>query len=193
MLFASSWHDLNISDGAQAGFSPRGAAARPRPPVGAVLPSCRCAGAGLEPGIPAHAWDVQFPLGDISSSCSGYTCGGCLSKWGDKSGGAQSVAATSVWVCFYFLAGQWQRMDPGPDSSHETGPITQNVGHTSAWPLLLLLLHLTLCMNPIFQYMNSVFQCKNPLVWGFMNPLLWYLNLPVSVGGFCLHTCFWEI
>lgn len=74
MLFASSWHDLNISDGAQAGFSPRGAAARPRPPVGAVLPSCRRAGAGLEPGIPAHAWDVQFPLGDISSSCSGYAC-----------------------------------------------------------------------------------------------------------------------
>lgn len=139
------------------------------------------------PGMCSSHW-VTSPAPALATPV-----GGCLSKWGDKSGGAQSVAATSVWVCFYFLAGQWQRMDPGPDSSHETGPITQNVGHTSAWPLLLLLLQLTLCMNPIFQYMNSVFQCKNPLFWGFMNPILWYLNLPVSVGGFCLHTCFWEI
>lgn len=103
MLFASSWHDLNISDGAQAGF--------PRP-------SCRGAGAGQELGIPAHAWDVQSPLGDISSSCSGVTCGWCFAKWGAKSGGAQFVAAIAVWVCFYSLAGQWKRMDPGADSSH---------------------------------------------------------------------------
>lgn len=50
--------------------------------------------------------------------------------------------------------------------------------------MLLLLLHLTLCMNPIFQYMNSIFQCKNPLFWELMNPILGYMNPPVSVHGF---------
>lgn len=130
------------------------------------------------PGMCSHHW-VTPPAPALATPV-----GGCFAKWGAKPGGAQFVAATSVWVCFHFLAGQGQRMDPGPDSSHETEPTTQNVGPTSAWPLLLLLLHLTLCMNPIFQYMNSIFQCKNPLFWEFMNPILGYMNPPVSVRGF---------
>lgn len=161
--------------------------------MGDVLPSCRGAGAGLEPGIPARAWNVQSPLRDISSSCSGYTCGWVLCTvvcqfWG-------STVCSCHFSVGLFLFACWPMAEdrPWPDSSHETGQITQNMGHTSAWPLLLLLLHLTLCINPIFQYMNSVFQCKKLLFWEFMNPILWYMNPPVSVHGFYLHTCLWEI
>lgn len=117
------------------------------------------------PGMCSHPW-VTSPALALATPMGGF-----FAKWDAKSGGAQIVAATSLWACFYSLAGQWQRMVPGPHSSHKTGPTAQNVEHMSAWPLLLLLLHLTLCTNFIFQYMNSVFQCKNPLFEGFTNPI----------------------
>lgn len=74
-----------------------------------------------------------------------------------------------------FLFPCWPMEEDGPWGRQQPLGQSPKMWGRSAWPLLLFLLHPTLCMNPVFQHMNSVFQCKNPLFRGFMNPILWYV------------------
>lgn len=85
-LFASSWHDLNISDDTledPGRFQPLRcshslSAHRSGRLMGAVLPPVL----GARELTPAPARDVRSPLGDVPGSRSTCTQGWVLPKWG---------------------------------------------------------------------------------------------------------------